>query len=252
MLSRDRAVCIRAVDYSESSQIVTFFARLGGKLSAIAKGSKRAKSAFDGPIEVLSWGEIVSTGSNREGLATLTEYQTQAMRGGLRKNLFALDSALFAAELLNRLTHDHDPHLVLFDQFVRFLQDVDEMEAGSDRRDILLHLVLFQLALLHEVGLRPNLKACANCGQAFSPAWRESYFSSPANGLVCRDCEMSFPDRTRLSRKAVNGLVNLRQLAQAEERTLDEIEAMLIHHFTETLGQRPKMAKHILKARPKS
>jgi len=251
MLTKDRAVCIRATDYSESSQIVTFFARLGGKISAIAKGSKRAKSAFDGPIEVLSLGDIVLAGANREGLATLAEYRQQPMAGGLRKNLFALDSTLFASELLNRLTHDHDPHLVLFDQFTRFLQDIDEMDAAGPRRDILLQLILFQLALLHEIGLRPNFKACANCGQSFSPAWRESFFSSPANGLVCRDCEMSFPHRTRLSVKAVHGLVNLRQLAQAEERPLDEIEAVLIHHFTETLGHRPKMAKHVLKARPK-
>ena len=87
------------------------------------------------------------------------------MAGGFGKNLFALDSALFASELVNRLTHDHDPHLVLFDQFTRFLQYIDAMDAASGRRDILLQLVLFQLALLHEVGLRPNFKACANCAQ---------------------------------------------------------------------------------------
>jgi len=252
MLTKDRAVCIRTVDYSETSQIVTFFARLAGKISAIAKGSRRRKSSFEGPIEVLSVGDIVLAGAGRDGLATLTEYQQRPMAGGLRRNLFALDSALFASELLNRLTHDHDPHLVLFDQFARFLEDVDALPASAPRRDILLQLVLFQLALLAEVGLRPNFKTCANCGQSFSPAWRESYFSSRANGLVCRDCEMSFPERARLSVKAVNGLVNLRQLPETEERTLDEIEAVLIHHFTETLGHRPRMAQHVLKVRPRS
>ena len=249
MLTKDRAVCIRAVDYSESSQVVTFFARLAGKIGAIAKGSRRPKSSFDGPIEVLSFGDVVLAGAHKDKLATLTEYRQEPMQGGLRRNLFALHSALFAAELLNKLTHDSDPHLVLFDQFTRFLQDVDEEAAGGQRRDILLRLVLFQLALLHEVGLRPNFKSCANCRQAFAKTWRESYFSSVANGLVCQDCEMSFPDRVRLSVRAVNGLANLRQLAEMAEPVLDEIEAALIHHFTETLGQRPRMAKHVLKPR---
>ena len=250
MLTKDRAVCIRAVDYSESSQVVTFFARLAGKIGAIAKGSRRRKSAFDGPIEVLSSGDIVFTEAHKEKLATLTEYRQEPLGGGLRKNLFALHSALFAAELVNKLTHDGDPHLVLFDQFTRFLQDVDEEATQGQRRDILLRLVLFQLALLHEIGLRPNFKSCANCRQSFSRGWRESYFSSLANGLVCQDCEMSFPDRVRLSVTAVNGLANLRQLAPSSESVLDEIESVLIHHFTETLGHRPKMAKHVLKARP--
>ena len=249
MLTKDRAVCIRAVDYSETSQVVTFFARLGGKIGAIAKGAKRPKSAFDGPIEVLSLGEIVCTSGRTEGLATLTEYQQQPARGGLRRNLFALDSALFAAELLNQLTHDHDPHPVLFDQFVQFLQDLDEQAAGGQRRDILLRLILFQLALLREVGLRPNLNACANCKRAFSTDWRESYFSSAANGIVCQDCEMSFPDKIRLSMPAVKGLAQIRQLADAPERTLDDIERVLIHHFTETLGHPPKLATHILRSR---
>jgi DNA repair protein RecO (recombination protein O) len=249
MLTKDRAVCIRAVDYSETSQVVTFFARLAGKIGAIAKGAKRPKSAFDGPIEVLSFGEIVCTSGRTEKLATLTEYQQQPPKGGLRRNLFALDSALFAAELLNQLTHDHDPHPVLFDQFVQFLQDLDEEAAGCQRRDILLRLILFQLALLREVGLRPNLNACANCKRTFSPDWRESYFSSAANGIVCQDCEMSFPDKIRLRTPAVKGLAHIRQLADAPERTLDDIERVLIHHFTETLGHPPKLAAHILKSR---
>ena len=249
MLTKDRAVCIRAVDYSESSQVVTFFARLAGKIGAIAKGSRRPKSAFDGAIEVLSFGDIVFTEVHKDKLATLTEYQQKPLRGGLRRNLFALHSALFGAELLNKLTHDGDPHLVLFDQFTRFLQDVDEAAMEGQRRDILLQLVLLQLALLHEVGLRPNFKSCANCRQSFAKTWRESYFSSLANGLVCQDCEMSFPDRVRLSIRAVNGLANLRQLAEIPESILDEIEGVLIHHFTETLGHRPRMAKHVLKAR---
>ena len=52
MLTKDTAICIRTVDYSETSQIVTFFTRAKGKLTAIAKGSKRPKSAFDGTVEI--------------------------------------------------------------------------------------------------------------------------------------------------------------------------------------------------------
>ena len=61
MLTKDTAICIRAVDYSETSQILTFFSRDNGKFSAIAKGSKRPKSAFDGPIEIFAYGKIVFT-----------------------------------------------------------------------------------------------------------------------------------------------------------------------------------------------
>jgi DNA repair protein RecO (recombination protein O) len=246
MLTKDRAVCIRTADYSETSQVVTLFARLSGKVRAIAKGSKRARSAFDGPIEVLSLGDIVWSGVHKDALATLTEFQQQPARGGLRRHLFALHSALFAAELLDALTDELDPHPMLFDHFAQFLQDTDDPELMGERRDVTIRLILFQLVLLAEAGMHPVLKACANCKRPLTAAWRESYFSSVANGLICRDCEMSFPDKVRLTMKAAHALADLKQMAQADERTLDEIEHLLIHHFTHILGRPPKLAKHVL------
>jgi len=248
MLTKDRAVCLRASDYSETSQVVTLFARLSGKVRAIAKGSKRPKSAFDGPIEVLSLGDIVSSGVHKDTLATLTEFQQQPIGVGLRRNLLAMHSALLAAELLDSLTDELDPHPALFDHFAQFLQDMDNPELASERRDVMIRLILFQIVLLREVGVHPILKACANCRRPFAPEWREGYFSSGANGLLCRDCEMSFPDKIRLNMKAITALADLKQLAETDEKTLDEIERLLIHHFTHILGRAPKLASHILPA----
>jgi len=248
MLTKDSAICIRAVDYSETSQIVTFFAKAAGKFTAIAKGSKRPKSAFDGPIEVFSYGRIVFSDSNREKLATLTEFQQKPSLTGLSKNLFALNCASFAIELLNSLTDDYDPHPQLFDSFIDFLRSVNEPRATSDgRRGPISLLILFQLTLLKEVGLMPVLNYCINCKNAFSSAWQGGYFSSSANGLVCRDCEAAFPDRIAVTTSAAKCLADLKLLANAKEKTLNEIEKLLISHFTYTLGRPPKLAKHILK-----
>jgi DNA repair protein RecO (recombination protein O) len=248
MLTQDQAICLRVTDYSETSQVVILFARGAGKIRAIAKGSKRPKSAFDGPLEVLSFGAIVFSASHKDKLATLTEFQPQPVRGELRRHLFALHSGLFAAELLDALTDDYDPHPALFDHFLQFLQDVENGQAGSERRDILIRLILLQLVLLHEVGLRPNLNICTNCKRPFGADWREVYFSPSAAGLVCRDCEMNFPDKARLSLKAAQSLNEVKRLADAEERTLDGIERVLIRYFTHLLGRPPKTAKLLFTA----
>ena len=246
MLTKDSGLCIRALDYSETSQIVTFFTRATGKISAIAKGSKRPKSAFDGPIEVFSHGKIVFSDSTREKLAVLTEFEQQPGLDSLRTNLFTLNCSLFAAELVSNLTDEYDPHPQLFDSFLQFLQNANE------HRDTLVSLILFQLSLLKEVGLRPILNACVNCKNLFSADWPQVYFSSSANGLICRDCQSSFPDKIRLTKNAANCLSNLKLLADASEKTLNEIEKILIRHFTEILHRPPKMAKYILGTIPSS
>jgi len=256
MLTKDQAICIRAVDYSETSQVVTFFTKATGKISAIAKGSKRPKSAFGGPIEILSHGRIVFSDSNREKLATLTEFEPAAGTAGpaphgtwglLRNDLFALNCCLFAAELLNLLTDEHDLHPDLFDSFLQFLHDAQD---AGDKSETLALLILFQLALLKEVGLQPILSHCANCRTRYEgrETREEVYFSSSANGLICRDCEPAFQDKFRLSKNAAACLANLRLLAESPHNTLLEIEKLLAHHFTELTGRRPKMAKHILQS----
>jgi DNA repair protein RecO (recombination protein O) len=257
MLTKDTAICIRVTDYSETSQIVTLFTKASGKISAIAKGSKRPKSAFDGPLEVFSYGQIVFSDS-REKLATLTEFQQQPGFADLANNLFALNCCLFGAELVNSLTHDYDPHPELFDVFLQFLQNANEQRGtGHETRDTLLLLILFQLTLLQEIGLMPILNACSNCKtqNAKRSTQYEAYFSSSANGLICKDCEASFPDKIKLTKNALDCLLvlsgvegaNVKLLTEANEKTLNEIQQVLIKHFTEILHHHPKMAKYVIR-----
>jgi DNA repair protein RecO (recombination protein O) len=249
MLTKDLAICIRAIDFSETSQIVTFFTRENGKVSAIAKGSKRPKSTFDGPMEIFSHGEIVFSDSSKEKLATLTEFQQQPSFINLRSNLFVLNCCLFATELLDALTNDYDPHPQLFDSFLQFLQNAGEYrESGIENRKILVLLILFQLTLLKEIGVMPILDYCVNCKTKYErrATSDEFYFSSSANGLICRDCEASFADKIKLSDEATGCLADVKLVSDTNEKTLNEIEKILIHHLTETLGHRPKMAKYLL------
>ncbi len=249
MLTKDQAVCIRVCDYSETSQIATFFTGATGKVGAIAKGSKRPKSPFGGPIEVFSRGRIVFSHSTDETLATLTEFEQQPAFAGLAKNLFAMNCCLFGVELLDALTKDYDPHPELFDNFLQFLQNTGEMQEASGKQPATITLlILFQLTLLKEVGLQPILNACANCKTSIEhqASSIEFYFSSSANGLICRDCEAAFPDKIKVAGSAAACLANLKLLTEASEKTLNEIERVLIYHFTEILHRRPIMAKYIL------
>ena len=53
MLTKDLAICIRTVDYSETSQIVTFFTKAHGKIGAIENTLPEfGDILFDGIINV--------------------------------------------------------------------------------------------------------------------------------------------------------------------------------------------------------
>ncbi|MDH7600060.1 MAG: DNA repair protein RecO [Sedimentisphaerales bacterium] len=240
MLIKDQAICIRTIDYAETSQVITLLTDTYGKIRAIAKGSKRPRSPFGGPIEVFSYGPAVILDKPHAQLGTLTEFQPRfEIISGLTRNLQAYNAAMLAAELVDRFTKDHDPHPGLYQLVLGFLRDV---VSGPNP---LPATIGFQLGLLRQVGMQLVLDGCANCRRPYSEDWPAYYFSSSANGLVCRDCEGSFPDRMMLGLEAVRGLQDQANLASAGP-VARSVARILIDHITRILGHQLRTARQFL------
>lgn len=243
MLIKDQAICIRVIDFSETSQVVTFFTAEHGKLSAVAKGSKRHRSAFQGPIEVFTYGQIVFVDRPNAQLVTLTELAGKFdLVMGLSRSLLAYNAAVLSAELVDRFSKDRDPHPGLYDTFLACLRQILELNKA------LVGLIAFELELLRHVGMQPVLDRCGNCGQRFSESWHECFFSPQANGLVCKDCEGAFPDRLAVFTGLVRLLQDRAALISTPRRELIEAQRLVIAHISSILGRPPRSADLVMKA----
>lgn len=241
MLTKDIAVCLRTVSYSETSQVVTLLTREHGKIAAMAKGSRRAKSAFNGAIEIFSYGQVMFSQKAGGQLAALTDFDQQPLFRRLHANLRAMHTALFAAELTEAFLEDGDPHPPLFDKCIKFLETV---QAAADDTAMLAWLILYQLRLLEEVGLNPLLDTCVNCSTSYSPDWKTIYFSSHANGLLCPACETAFVEKRAVTAANLAVLQHPARLPKTDTQPLHAIEQLLLYHLTEQLGKPPRMAKY--------
>ncbi len=127
---KDQAVCIRHIDWSETSQVVTLFTREHGKIRGLAKGSRRtspgATARYSGGIGLLTRGDVVATTKPSTDLATSTEWDLQDPHRHLHTDLRAHRLGMFAAEFIAALTADHDPHPRVFDACVHFLELLGE------------------------------------------------------------------------------------------------------------------------------
>lgn len=245
MQVKDRAICLRAVNFSETSQVVTLLTRQHGKIAAMAKGSRRPKNPFDGPIEIFSRGEAVFIMKESGGLSTLTEFNQEPTFSAFAQNLEILNTALFGAELTEQFLKEHDPHPELFDTFAAFLETLQK-DAAECRT--WAWLILYQIRLLDKIGLAPVWDRCTNCAAALpektGKVMRAVYFSSRNNGLLCTACEPAFVEKRAVSSAAVSVLAEPSRLPKTENQILQEIEHLLIYHITELLGKSPKMAGH--------
>jgi len=241
MKIKDTAICLRAVNYSETSQVVTLLTRDNGKIAAMAKGSRRAKSTFDGAIEVFSFGQAMFTEpAVHDQLCTLTEFVQMPRFRMLRANLSAMNAGLFAVELTESFCQPYDPHPDLFDALCGGLETLQQ---SDDPTTVLIGLVQYQLTLLLHVGIMPRLNACANCGSAAQGLRGELYFSSAANGLLCGGCEQSFSEKRRISIACMKALAKGHLPPDTPPSVVWEAEQLLIYHFTELMHRPPRTAK---------
>lgn len=179
----DRCICLRKVEYSETSQILAFFGRETGLFRVIAKGAHRRTKAgasrFDGGVDLLDSGDAVMTDPSVRELATLAEWKLLDGHLELRKNLRAMHLALYCAELTGLMVHENDPYPELFDLLQWVLGELTTPRLEEA-------LVVFQLNLLLQTGFLPELGVCVTCGKAIE--WGRVLFSPQAGGVVCGTC----------------------------------------------------------------
>jgi len=229
---KTEAVVLRSMRYGEADRILHLYTPARGRVGAIAKGVRRARSRFGGRLEPF-FRLRVELHEGRGELLTVTGAQTVDAYARLREDARALDAAARACDAVGRLFETSEPHPGVFNLLCRKLALLDE-GAARDRTPTGARsgALAFRLKLLVAAGLAPQLGACAACGE------REHLvgFSGAAGGVVCAACEAgSFALGEHAYRFMTDAFgAPLHEAPQAPEAALAQVEraisATLEHH----------------------
>ena len=222
-----QGVILRSLRYGEADRILHLYTPQRGKVGAIAKGVRRARSRFGGRMEPFFRLNLVLH-EGRSELLTVTAAETVDGYPRLREHGGALDTAARACDAVSRLFDTSEPHPGVYNLLCNELALLDSQPDRAGHANQLA----FRLKLLLAAGLAPQLGACASCGE------REhlSGFSGAAGGVVCPACEAgSFPLTQEAHAFLVDAIgrplaqtppADVRALRQAERAITDTLE----HH----------------------
>jgi len=175
---KDQAICIREIDWSETSQVVALLTAEHGKLRGLAKGSKRLSPShmqrFSGGIELLHHGQVVATTKRTAQLATITEWDLQQDFFHLRRDLTAQHLAMYGADLAGAFTVELDPRPRTFAALADLL---GQLAKPAERP---LALARFQWTVIEEGGFQPELTQDIITGEPLPP--RGPYRFDPQAG----------------------------------------------------------------------
>jgi DNA repair protein RecO (recombination protein O) len=224
---KTEAVVLRSLRFGEADRILHLYSAERGRIGAVAKGVRRARSRFGGRLEPLFRVNLILY-EGRGELCTVTSAETVHAHPGLRERRDSLERAGQACEAVLRLLDSQEPNPPAYNLLCHELALLDADPAAATRGQALA----FRLKLLLAAGFAPELASCASCGE------REhlSAFSASAGGVVCPGCEAgSFGLDGEAHEFLVHALANpLAETPPASERVLGQadraIAETLEHH----------------------
>ena len=197
---KSAALVLRCQDWSETSQVVLLLARDVGRVRCLAKGSRRLKNPFGGPLDRWILGEAVFSLRDPNQLAVLVElFETERFEG-VRRRLEAFYGASLVTELVIALVPEADLQPEVFDLVVRALSVLADAEPEASRAIA----YAFAWRLLALLGYSPEMARCVECGAGLEGG-AAADFSPVSGGLVCRRCRPA-GDTCRLSARAVEAV----------------------------------------------
>ena len=189
-------VIIRHSDFAETDRLLTIFTRETGKVRAIAKGVRKARSRKAGHVEPFTRANLQL--ARGRDLFILTQAESIEGYAALREDLILLGYASYIIELIDRSTSDDEENRSLYNLLI---QTLSRLNRGDDPD---LATRYFEIRFLDYVGFRPQLLFCAQCKTKIQA--EDQFFSANQGGVICPNCGQLLPEARPISMSALKFL----------------------------------------------
>lgn len=236
------AIVVKRIDLGEKDRILTLYTRERGKVSAVAKGSRRPGSKLSGASEPFTYARFLL--DKGRDLDVVSQAEIKESFPTVKSDIKRVAYGVYMLELMQSFVDDADPDQELFDTM---LSAMYVMESGADPELVARY---FEVHLLDHLGYRPHYECCVRCsGEKFDP---QSAFSPTLGGMVCADCGNAPADVVWVSRSVCSYIKALEEcephkvgLLKFPSGARRDLAKMLKWHITYRLERKLKSTKFI-------
>lgn len=236
------AIVMRARPFGETSQVIHLATPDHGMIAALVKGAHRPGPEFQGGIALGTVGKADLLRRPRAELELLRKFRIAEDLRGLRRDLGRFYGASHVLALLRAWMKPYLPAPALFRAAVTALR----AQAAAPPERVGAWTAWFEARALAATGHRPQLEACAACGQAL-PENARVLFAAAAGGFVHDACAPPGPSR-RLDPQERAGVLRL-YTARLPELKRDPLDDTAVKAAR---GLHDLFVPHVLERRPAS
>lgn len=168
---------------------------MSGKISCVAKGARRPKSALLAGTQMFCFGEyLVYKGSQTYHINSVEPIEVFY---NLRIDLDKLKYAVHINKIVQDVTHENQNCYKILQLVLNTLYTISETDKNLD-----MILSVFKLRLLCILGFTPQVMTCINCKEKEGLV----YFSIKDNGVKCKICGKQDTSVIQISESTLNAI----------------------------------------------
>lgn len=162
-LFETEALILRSYNLAEADKIVVCLSRSAGLIRGVAKGCRKLKNRFGAALEPFTLVNLTYYEKENRELVSFRQVEILKSRFNLSSNATMLTGFSYMGDLLVDFSPPHQANDNLFRMAIACFEAASETPADLDAV-----LRYFEVWLLKLEGFLPDLRACANCHNAFN------------------------------------------------------------------------------------
>lgn len=175
---KSKGIILKRTNLGEADRILTILTDNRGKIKVVAKGIRKTLSKLAGHLELFCLADLMIAEGKNLDLVTGAEIVKCYLP--LRKNLQAIHTACYLAEIIDRMLSEEESHPKIFQLFEDVLAEIPHQKDGQI-------ISFFEINFLADQGYSPELSHCLKCHQKILPEGNS--FSFKEGGLMCAKCQ---------------------------------------------------------------
>ena len=244
---KSEGIILRRYALGEADRILAILTPDRGKVRAVAKGVRRAKSRLGGHLDLTNLIDFAA--ARGRDLDVLSEAQVKDDHPAALSDLSRLSFALYVCELADSFAQEDMAGPRLF----HLLKST--LDALGRAPDPWLLARWFETRLLDVSGFMPQLDECVECAAVLQP--RDHLLDVSAGGALCPNCRaLGIGGKLHVSESAMRVLKHLSRSRRSEDlsaRTIRgslrrEVEAVLSRYISAIAEREIKSAAFTRKA----
>ena len=234
---KTNGIIISENNFGDSDKMLTMLTPGLGKISCVAKGARRTKSALLAGTQLLCFGEyLMYKGSNTYNINSC---ETIEVFYNIRTDLDKLKYAVHITKIIRDVTEENQNCYKILQLFLNTLYVISETD-----KDLNLVLSIFKLRLLSILGFTPRINECVSSKEKNDIA----YFSIKDNGFKCEACGKQDKGSIKINQSTQNAIKYIISAPakklfsfSLKDESLKELEILTKIYFNEKLEKEYKL-----------